>query len=201
MSERLRKLLLGALFRGMEGGAREWGSDIAAHMPLLALLARHSVGPIVECGVGNGFSTIALLSGAEYGVWSYDVKGACRESVLSNIGIRKSTEREELEKFWTFRVEPSVEAASDWADRSVGLFFLDTTHEIEETRRELAAWLPKIDRDGTICGHDYYLHEDPRWPLRVGVKHAVDEFAEAHRDRFHLQVMRPDQGFFILRPR
>jgi hypothetical protein len=126
---------------------------------------------------------------------SYDLKLECRQAALGNMGIEGDDPRL---KSWTFVVRDSISAASDWPDSSVALMFLDTSHFLEDTRRELAAWLPKMHPRGIICGHDYLL--ETFQGVKCDVKGAVDEFARLHWDRFSLQVFRYDQGLFALWP-
>ena len=195
-------LLLRAIFAGMAGDARLDGSEMAAHMPTLHMLASlWSWGSVVEVGVGRGWSTVALLSAmVRLGkrLISYDAIGERRPDSIKNWGI---TENDPVLAFWDFRIKSCADAAADFPDGSVSLFFLDTSHEYEPTKAELAAWLPKIHKDGVICGHDYLLYQRPDWAAKSGVHLAVDEFAMAQRERFRLQVLPHDEGLFILWPR
>lgn len=197
----MKEILL-RMFQGMEGGAALPGSDMRGHMSMLYLLARHwSGGNVVELGVGTGWSTISLLAGVcEAGrvLDSYDINPMTEIHVQRN--LRSRLRRNPVLESWRFHLKDSVEAAADFENGSVSLMFLDTSHTLEDVRRELPAWLPKMHPEGVVCGHDYLLHEDPRWSWS-GVKQAVDEFAAAHAQRFHLQVFPHDQGFFILWPR
>lgn len=181
-----REVLLASL-DSVEKGARLEGSDIEGHLGLLYMLACMSKGPIVECGVNGGYSTLALMGGAidkALKMTSYDIRD-CRSNVLGLLGVKNPPE------CWTFTVKSSFDAAADWAVGSVGLMFLDTSHELEDTRRELALWGPKIALDGILCGHDYFL----AWG---GVKQAVDEYMQARPD-LRLQIFEHDQGFFLIR--
>lgn len=180
--------LLEAMFRAVDAGAKIWGSVTAGHLATLCALARMTRGPIVECGVGGGFTTIALLAGAAdrgIKVTSYDTNLGCEVRVRAQVLLEPDQ--------WTFKAKSSVNAASDWADGSVGLWFLDTTHTLEMTKLELSTWLPKMRADGVMCGHDYLLEG-------FGVKQAVEEFMAANPDRFRLQIFEHDLGFFILWP-
>lgn len=193
--------LLERMFQRIDLG-RVPGSDMSAHMPTLYALARLcSFGGVVECGVGAGFSTHPLLCGAIEGgaqLHSYDINAACWSRASQNMGL---VEGDSALGKWTFKEKDCAEAATDWADGSVGLLFLDTSHHLEATRRELAAWLPKMHPNGIMCGHDYYLHLSPGWENISRVKQAVDEFAISHQGRFRLQVTPYDQGLFILWPK
>jgi predicted O-methyltransferase YrrM len=191
------------IFRSSGGDARLYGSDMAAHMPWLHLLARHwSFGEVVECGVGRGFSTMSLLLGCvERGstLTSFDLSPDTKTLALEYMDPFVS--KEIVESFWAFKNQDHVEGSKGFSDGSVSLVFIDTTHRLEQTRKELAAWLPKINENGVLSGHDYYLHEHPEWKDKSGVKTAVDEFAKANWQRFVLQVMPHDHGLWILWPK
>lgn len=195
--------LVAALFRGMDGGSKRPGSEMSAHMPTLYLLARHycKIGPIVDCGVGGGFSTTALLAGVSEGngtLTSYDIAEVAGKYATICSGLSPG---DALLKCWVFKNKSSFDAAGDWEDSRLGMLFLDTSHRLEDTRKELRLWLPKIHPQGIIAGHDYFLHETPGWEKLSGVKQAVDEFAEEHKGRFRLQILRYDQGIFIFWPK
>lgn len=64
----------------------------------------------------------------------------------------------------------SVEAAAYFADATFDWVFLDTWHRLQQTRRELDAWLPKVKPGGLFCLHDYNLD---------GVRQAVEGFEAA----------------------
>lgn len=196
-----KQRLISALFRGMEGDAREYGSSMAAHMPTLYLLAQNwNFGEIVELGVGRGWSTVSFLS-AISGVngkklKSFDIDPSRYSAVLqaSGVGVQG------LSDCWDFKVDDSMAAAQRFEDRSVSLLFVDTEHSYERTRYELETWLPKIHPDGIICGHDYYLHQHPDWAKASGVHTAVDEFSIKNKERFRLQLIPNDFGLYILWP-
>ena len=188
----------------MAGDARKIGSEMAGHMPTLYMLAREwSFGHIVELGVHRGWSTVALFAGAVAAgarLVSYDKNPNCRGALAKNLGL--PADAKTLSP-WEFKTADSVAAAKDFPDGSVSLWFLDTLHTLDLTRQELAAWYPKIHPDGIMCGHDYLLERYMMGPKEVicGVRQAVDEFAAQHADRFRLEIMPHDLGFFLLRPK
>lgn len=53
----------------------------------------------------------------------------------------------------------SVQAASEFADRSLSFVYIDGDHSYEGCRRDILAWAPKVMRGGVIAGHDYYDKE------------------------------------------
>ncbi|MGE0816505.1 MAG: class I SAM-dependent methyltransferase [Vicinamibacterales bacterium] len=192
-----------SLFRRLLERVNDAGRDgvrLSAHLMTLYALARTASGPVVECGVGAGFSTLALLAGAAEAngsVTSYDVRAGTRDAALGTIGLAAGDARL---RHWTFCEKGSREGAEDWPDGVLGLLFLDTTHAYADTQEELRAWAPRLQPTGIICGHDYLLHLDPRW-TSTGVKRAVDEFVSAFEGTYQLVIHRRDHGLFMLLPR
>lgn len=185
----------------MLGRAASPGSDIAAHLPVLCLLATKSLGDIVELGVGEGCSTVALLMGAyarRGRLTSYDVRPECRDYALKSMGL----ENEDLSLgCWKFSTKNSVEGAADWNNGDIGLLFIDTTHVFDHTLLELRTWLPKMRSDGIICGHDYYLgsYNVGNKGVVCGVANAVSKFME-ECSGYRLRILPHNQGLFVLCP-
>ena len=62
---------------------------------------------------------------------------------------------------------------AQWAfDENHDFVFLDADHTYEAVKADISAWIPKIKKNGLLCGHDYAHPNFPAW----GVKRAVDEF-------------------------
>jgi SAM-dependent methyltransferase len=67
----------------------------------------------------------------------------------------------------------SLEAVNLYEDESLDFVFIDASHEYEDVRNDILAWLPKVKEGGFFGGHDY----SPLWP---GVVSAVNEvFSES----------------------
>jgi predicted O-methyltransferase YrrM/GR25 family glycosyltransferase involved in LPS biosynthesis len=66
----------------------------------------------------------------------------------------------------------SLKASALFEDESLDFVFIDASHEYDDVRNDITAWLPKIKNNGTIAGHDYYTNPNHHHP---GVKKAVDE--------------------------
>jgi hypothetical protein len=64
---------------------------------------------------------------------------------------------------------PVPEAASQVADGSLDLVFIDDDHSYEGCRDAILAWRPKVRIGGWLAGHDYYPERFP------GVVKAVKE--------------------------
>ena len=69
---------------------------------------------------------------------------------------------------------PNGEEEWELLDAPIDLLLIDTSHELEATRRELALWLPKLRKDGFLWMHDYERspYELVEFP---NVKKATDE--------------------------
>jgi hypothetical protein len=64
----------------------------------------------------------------------------------------------------------SIEAAKQYADKSLFFVFIDGSHLYEAIREDILAWLPKVKSGGFIGGHDIDQTEEFN-----GVRKAVDE--------------------------
>jgi ubiquinone/menaquinone biosynthesis C-methylase UbiE len=62
----------------------------------------------------------------------------------------------------------SLEAVNLYDDESLDFVFIDASHEYEDVKNDILAWLPKVKEGGFIGGHDYSSFWD-------GVVRAVDE--------------------------
>lgn len=62
----------------------------------------------------------------------------------------------------------SLEAVKKYDDESIDFCFIDGSHEYEDVKADILAYLPKVKRGGILSGHDY----DKIWS---GVIQAVDE--------------------------
>lgn len=49
----------------------------------------------------------------------------------------------------------SVEAADHFEDRSVDFVYIDASHEYLDVKADIAAWLPKVKKGGTMAGDDF----------------------------------------------
>jgi len=63
----------------------------------------------------------------------------------------------------------SINASKEFEDESLDFVFIDADHSYEGVKKDIYAWMPKVKKDGWLCGHDYKNGK------LVGVKSAVDE--------------------------
>lgn len=62
----------------------------------------------------------------------------------------------------------SLEVVNKYEDESIDFCFIDGSHEYEDVKKDILAYLPKVKKGGILAGHDY----DKIWQ---GVISAVDE--------------------------
>ena len=77
-----------------------------------------------------------------------------------------------VKDYYTAIRTPSLDGANRFEDNSLDFVFIDASHEYEDVKKDIAAWLPKVKIGGVIAGHDYYLGDTDYFP---GVKQAVHE--------------------------
>jgi len=49
----------------------------------------------------------------------------------------------------------SAEASEYFEEESLDFIFIDGDHSFEGVTRDLTNWVPKVKKDGLICGHDW----------------------------------------------
>lgn len=73
---------------------------------------------------------------------------------------------------------PSLEAAKLVPDDFFDFVFLDADHSYAAVKADIAAWRPKVEPGGWLCGHDY-------GKVQYGVTEAVDELGAVEIDADH----------------
>jgi predicted O-methyltransferase YrrM len=61
----------------------------------------------------------------------------------------------------------SLEAAQLFADGSLDFVYIDASHEYEDVKADIQAWLPKMKRNAILSGDDFDIYQ--------GVNKAVEE--------------------------
>jgi hypothetical protein len=92
----------------------------------------------------------------------------------------------------------SVEAAQGVADGSLDWIFIDAMHTREAVLEDLAAWSPKVKKDGFILGHDYANHTRAR-EAGFGVVEAVQEFCQSQGYYFAFLTAEPFPSYLIVK--
>lgn len=172
---------------------------ISVHLPRLRKLA-DGLDTAVEFGVKRGASSSALLMGAKH-VVSYDIKETVEARELETAAGER----------WTYRIEDSREAEVPHAD----LLFIDSQHDFEQCRDELAAHAHKISKylvfhdsatfgvvgaDGETGRHKWtYVQGKGSVPLDcLGLRFAVDHYMILHPE-WRIAAHYPDShGLLVL---
>lgn len=140
------------------------------HSALLARLAMHAPpeGVCAEIGVWEGVSTLAIAHGLAgrpleaVDTWQGNIdEGVDHPSVLA------ARERDVYRQFETnvralgleAAITPSLCAWQAWADgdnRPLAFLHLDASHDAATVAAQLAAFLPRLQPGGIICGDDFF---------------------------------------------
>lgn len=142
---------------------------------------------VVEIGSWKGNSTSVLgkiakeHNGKVFAVdhWQGNV-GGWNESIAETYDVfaifRNNIKLLGLKDTVCALVMDSESASSLFPDGSLDLVFLDADHRYEYIKQDIKLWLPKVRRDGILCGHDcevYYATCEEE--LRTLVDDYIDE--------------------------
>jgi predicted O-methyltransferase YrrM len=117
----------------------------------------------VEVGVYKGKSILFLAEALQdqgkrvdlYGVDTF--KGSQEHNIKGNELLL-----EYLNNVYFFRdkittiMQPSVQAAKEFADDSLDFVFIDAAHDYQNVCADIKAWRPKVKKGGMLAGHDYH---------------------------------------------
>ena len=118
---------------------------------------------VAEIGTGPGWTTVALaLCDRERTIVSFDPEGRSAEAYARL--VRKGT-RDRIRFVRAAGAEGALHADP------VDFVFLDSSHELEETKESFGAWEPHLRPGGVVVFHDYGN------PIYPGVEQAVAELA------------------------
>lgn len=124
----------------------------------------------VELGTSHGNSTIAiataLLAEGKGILHTCDlVPSQMAHNLVYRSGCAESV---------VFHKTDSVQLASQFNDDSVGVLLIDTSHERQQTEKELGVWCSKVKRGGLV-----FLHDTCTCP--EGVSDPAIKFAEFNK--------------------
>lgn len=121
--------------------------EVALLKITIAQLPRNPV--IVNIGAGEGTSALAMLeSRPDAFIFSIDKKRREEEAIaLQKAGKLK------LNRVWRIMGDSS-RVGKHWPFE-IDAVFIDGAHHDEAVRADIAAWVPKVKRNGIIYFHDY----------------------------------------------
>jgi len=142
----------------------------------------------VEVGVLEGLSLSHLIlkvieSGKDISItavdWFCEQSGGSLINFISNMKLVRN-------KF-DLIIDFSINASHEFKDKSLDFVFIDASHDYENVKADILAWIPKIKEGGVIAGHDYV--ED-----YSGVMKAVDEI---FGDKINLKYYKNGEGCWL----
>lgn len=169
-----------------------WFGDSKEHELYKDMVNKYKGGKYVEVGCWLGRSTTCLAEHAKeagykptiYAVdtWQGSDEDAHRKYIhdvggpdkLYDEFIRNIDEAKVRDFIIPMRYH-SVDAAKLFDNESIDFVFIDGDHHYDSVKEDIAAWLPKVKRGGTIAGHDYDTTNPPSAGLVRAVKEAFGE--------------------------
>jgi len=159
--------------------------QINRHITTLYFLVTQTSGPIVELGVQNCNSTIALLFAAQKynrSLFSIDLELSNRIKDLSE------------EPNWYFLLGDDREIVKRW-EHKIGFIFYDSEQTKEHVRFSLEHWTPFLLKSGIMAFHDTFeLSGNPNPNLLEPLK----EFVKENDDKFSFINYEQGSGLGIL---
>jgi len=136
-------------------------------MTVYDLVVNNNFKTIIEIGAGESSWALTAAANITDGqVYSFDVnENAWRWYPWHDIALMHQTPR------FHVTVGDNVEAVKSW-NQPVDFILLDTTHDYEQTRKELDIWPNWLKVGGYLVMHDT-AHKTG---IMVGCRHARDEF-------------------------
>ena len=165
------------------------GTDITAHVVRLynftvQLPVKEKI--VVELGVRNGNSTVALLAAVNDSgghLYSVDI-AACH-------GVQ---ERYKDEPNWTFIHGDDMEVVKRW-NKSIDHLFIDTSHTVDHTLMELQEWGKWVKQGGIITLHDIYGLGGER----SEVWDAIEQHMKENHGKYDFKTFEKSYGLGVLR--
>jgi hypothetical protein len=96
-----------------------------------------------------------------------------------------------LEKKVVLSKKYSYEAVSSYPTNYFHFIYIDASHLYKDVKKDLNDWLPKLKKNGLMCGHDYLNIQN------FGVVQAVDEFCQDNN--FEIILFNENGGDFALK--
>lgn len=144
------------------------GRDDLAHV-----FARLSFAYGIEVGTERGLYAEMLCEA------NPDVTLFCVDPYKAYRGYREYKSQRKLETFFTEAVKRlapynvifirkfSVEAVTEFEDRSLDFVYIDGNHSLLHVIQDLWHWTPKVRKGGIVAGHDYIRRVNKSYAMHV----------------------------------
>lgn len=140
---------------------------------------------MVQLGHFNGFSSLMIgfifqNLGIEKSFFSIDISQKITDQ--ANRWVRKAQLSNHVKQITRSSSDPIAQekALKYLGTDEINILFIDSSHEYNHTKKELKLWFPKLAVGGMIILHDVSIKS--RQSCGVGVRDALKEFCEAHKD-------------------
>lgn len=128
---------------------------------------------LLELGSFRGRSTSYLLelankSGKDLNIFAVDHFEGSDEHAKIDYYTQFKNNMDNLQFKYPYNVivKNSIDAANQFEDKSLDFIMIDASHDYENVKNDILAWMPKLKDGGVFAGDDY------DWP---GVSKAVNE--------------------------
>jgi predicted O-methyltransferase YrrM len=160
-------------------------------IPLIQLAREVDAKTLVEIGVREGISTVALLLACKAlggHLWSVDIEPCLKaRETVKNLG---------LEHYWTFTQAHSLEFVKTW-NKTIDLLFIDSGHTFDLTINELRAYSKFLKVGGVIAMHDTLVTPEDRPEFGSDVWLAIQRFLRENRN-YTFQELNTTWGLGVL---
>jgi hypothetical protein len=150
---------------------------------------------VAELGCWAGKSTSIICEFFEKigggTVCSIDWFNGCETTFLNDLAknndvqsiFRSNMKELGYEKYVKLYPMKTNDAVVNFEDNTFDLIFIDADHRYNAIRDDINLWLPKLKKNGVMCGHDFnsfeydekYIHDDCVNGIHHGVTKAVTE--------------------------
>ena len=116
-----------------------------------------------EIGVSQGTHARDILMTLDCKLFLIDIWESYYETFILNkephFSERFSSKQDVETKLKGFNVDiikgDSIEVSTTFPNQFFDFVYIDANHSYESVKKDIVAWLPKVKRNGVLCGHDY----------------------------------------------
>ena len=182
-------------------------SDISEHLHVLNFIVRMKKPEVlVELGTRGGESTRVFINALrEIGGQGYSVDLMPAPKFLNELNSWKHFVGDDVAIGQLGKSQGRWPNGDDF--KGIDFLFLDTSHEYEHTREEIAVWWPLINPKGLLIFHDTNLSGNPTkllsggftkgWDNKRGVTRAIEEYFAIQLNENSLTTLGKSDQIFV----